>query len=55
MFDELLKYLQLQIGMMDLSFNGTNLIEIAIIAIVNTLKAHQTLLFQPIGNYIMRN
>ena len=34
MFDELLKYLQLQIGMMDLSFNGTNLIEIAIIAIV---------------------
>ena len=34
MFDELLKYLQLQIGMMDLSFNGTNLFEIAIIAII---------------------
>lgn len=34
MFDELLKYMQLQIGMMDLSFSGTNFIEIAIIAIV---------------------
>lgn len=34
MFDELLKYIQLQIGMMDLSFSGTNLIEIAVIAIV---------------------
>ena len=34
MFDELLKYIQLQIGMMDLSFSGTNLIEIAIIAVV---------------------
>ena len=34
MFDELLKYIQLQIGMMDLSFSGTNLVEIAIIAVV---------------------
>lgn len=34
MFDELLKYIQLQIGMMDLSFSGTNLVEIAVIAIV---------------------
>jgi len=34
MFDELFKYMQLQIGMMDLSFSGTNFIEIAIIAIV---------------------
>lgn len=34
MFDELFKYIQLQVGMMDLSFNGTNLIEIAIIGIV---------------------
>lgn len=34
MFDELLKYIQLQVGMLDLSFSGTNLIEIALIAIV---------------------
>lgn len=34
MFDELLKYIQLQVGMLDLSFSGTNLVEIALIAIV---------------------
>ena len=34
MFDELLKYLQMQIGMLDLSFSGTNLLEILFIAIV---------------------
>lgn len=34
MFDEILKYLQMQIGMMDLSFSGTNVLEILAIAIV---------------------
>ncbi len=34
MFDEILKYLQMQIGMMDLSFSGTNVVEILVIAVV---------------------
>ncbi len=34
MFDELLKYLQMQIGMMDLSFSGTNVLEILVIAVI---------------------
>ncbi len=34
MFDELLKYIQMQIGMLDLSFSGTNFIEIFIIAFI---------------------
>lgn len=34
MFDEILKYLQMQIGMMDLSFSGTNVLEILVIAVV---------------------
>lgn len=34
MFDEILKYLQMQIGMMDLSFSGTNVLEILAIAVV---------------------
>ena len=34
MLDELFKYLQMQIGMLDLSFSGTNFVEIFIIAVV---------------------
>lgn len=34
MLDEILKYLQMQVGMLDLSFSGTNVIEIFVIAIV---------------------
>ena len=34
MFEELLKYIQMQIGMLDLSFSGTNFIEIFIIAFI---------------------
>ena len=34
MFDELLKYLQMQVGMMDLSFSGTNVLEILVIAVI---------------------
>ena len=34
MFDELLKYIQMQIGMLDLSFSGTNFVEIFIIALI---------------------
>ncbi len=34
MVDELLKYLQMQIGMLDLSFSGTNFVEIFIIAFI---------------------
>ncbi len=34
MVDELLKYLQMQIGMLDLSFSGTNFVEIFIIALI---------------------
>ncbi len=34
MFDELLKYIQMQIGMLDLSFSGTNFVEIFIIAFI---------------------
>lgn len=34
MFDEILKYLQMQIGMLDLSFSGTNVLEILFIAII---------------------
>ncbi|HIS82952.1 TPA: TIGR00159 family protein [Candidatus Scatenecus faecavium] len=34
MFDEILKYLQMQIGMLDLSFSGTNVLEILFIAVI---------------------
>ena len=34
MFDEFLKYLQMQVGMMDLSFSGTNVLEILLIAFI---------------------
>lgn len=34
MLDEILKYLQMQVGMLDLSFSGTNVIEIFVIAMV---------------------
>lgn len=34
MFDEILQYIQMQIGMLDLSFSGTNMLEILVIAIV---------------------
>lgn len=34
MFNELLKYLQMQVGMMDLSFSGTNVLEILVIAAI---------------------
>ena len=34
MFEELLKYIQMQVGMLDLSFSGTNFIEIFIIAFI---------------------
>ncbi len=34
MLDEILKYLQMQIGMLDLSFSGTNVLEILFIAVI---------------------
>ena len=34
MLDEILKYLQMQIGMLDLSFSGTNVLEIVFIAVI---------------------
>lgn len=34
MLDEMLKYLQMQIGMLDLSFSGTNVLEILFIAVI---------------------